>query len=31
MAAAGPVYTGSLGQKQIQATAIGFVRVEAGG
>jgi hypothetical protein len=30
MAAAGPVYPGSLGQKQIQATAIDFVRVGGG-
>jgi hypothetical protein len=31
LAAAGPVYPGGLGQKQIQATAIDFVRVREGG
>jgi hypothetical protein len=31
LAAAGPVYPGGLGQKQIQATAIDFVRVRDGG
>ncbi len=31
LAAAGPVYSGSFGQRQIQATAIDFVRVREGG
>jgi len=31
LAAAGPVYTGSFGQRQIEATDLRFVRVPSGG